>query len=267
MAIISHIIRYGGKMIRLKDFAEILIDKEFIKLLCRFLRNPLNCSLAVILVFFLIFTYGSFEFIGEDFGQKYFYFFVFEFFILCTSFSFIAYSKFSEFKIKNNLIGDGIIEYNKQRKNKQNKLFLKLGILGVLTSLMFVGSTYFCYQKWLTSPSKEDIILVANFDKNEGLSSVLYSQLKKTTKSYKSVKIKSLNKVFTEKRDGGREARIFGKKRKAAMVLWGEEAPAIGKNGQYSINFTILSSFKKYIGSRELRQDDIEISELRDLKF
>jgi tetratricopeptide (TPR) repeat protein len=227
----------------IKTFISILLD--IIKYLSNrfvFLSSRQKIIFAVIISLFVASNFVLFELIGRDLSQKYFYFFVGESLLLCIAF--------------------GLATYSELKKS----LSLYSGLFCMLISLFFIGFTYIQWSNWLSSPPKEIIIQVADFENGEELSSMLIDQLRQATNSHKNIKIQPLNKILTAK-EGSEKVRDIGEKRKATILIWGAQSPSIGEDGLYTIHFEILRSLKTSFGSREPRKNGIQISNLRELKF
>jgi len=70
---------------------------------------------------------------------------------------------------------------------------------------------------------KNIVFLVANFDgpdRDYGITESLIAELRGATKAHSDVQIETISKTISEQ-DGAAEARKIGKKRRAAVVLWG----------------------------------------------
>ncbi|MEL7408016.1 MAG: tetratricopeptide repeat protein, partial [Cyanobacteria bacterium J06558_2] len=96
------------------------------------------------------------------------------------------------------------------------------------------------YRHHVQSPAKNFIILVAKFEdsnsKDYSVTQEIFSHLEREMNSYSDVKVEKLDKSLLSIR----AAREEGKRKKAAIVIWGRY-PIIGKIVPFSVNFEILN--------------------------
>lgn len=125
------------------------------------------------------------------------------------------------------------------RQYKLVKFLAWFGV-GLVPTLMIAG--YFGWQHVQSLPSKEVVILVAEFDAPEGqnyrVTETILGRLRDATEKYPDVQVNALKEPVTEHM-GSDAARELGEKRKASIVIWGWYDKT-ATNVPVSVNFEVL---------------------------
>jgi len=113
----------------------------------------------------------------------------------------------------------------KQASKEKRRRWVRRSAITGLVLIPLLSLTGFGYWQHLQSqPSKEILILVADFDgpgpQRYGVSELIRENLRSATQPYDDVKVKPLERVIKES-EGKEVAKEEGQKRKAAIVIWG----------------------------------------------
>jgi tetratricopeptide (TPR) repeat protein len=97
-------------------------------------------------------------------------------------------------------------------------------LLMALTALLLTLAGWAAWTFFPRFPSDEVTVLVADFDgpdsKSSGVTEMVIKKLTEATRTYEKVRVASLRRAITEA-DGSDVARKEGRKRRAAIVIWG----------------------------------------------
>lgn len=154
------------------------------------------------------------------------------------------------------------------KKERRRRRVRRLAVAGLilLPILSFSGVAVWQYLQRL--PSKDIIILVADFDgpdpKIYGVTEKVINQLRQATENYADVKIQALNKSITEQ-EGSKTARTEGEKRKATIVIWGWYRNP-GEVVPVSVHFEVLRSPRDMPELGQSAKGSIQQAAIADLK-
>jgi tetratricopeptide (TPR) repeat protein len=128
------------------------------------------------------------------------------------------------------------------RRVRQRKAVRRSARVGLVLVPLLVLAGYFGWQHVQSLPSKEVVILVAEFDGPEGqnyrVTETILSQLRDATEEYPDVRVEALEEPVTE-RMGSAAARELGENRKASIIIWGWYGKT-DTDVPISVNFEVL---------------------------
>lgn len=154
------------------------------------------------------------------------------------------------------------------KKERRRKLVRRLAIGGLILIPILSSSGFAGWQYLQSLPSKDIIVLVAEFDssdsKNFGVTETVINQLRQATEQYSDVRIQALNKSITEQ-EGSEVARTEGKKRKATIVIWGWYRNT-GDIVPLSVNFEVLRPPKELPKLGQAARGSIQTAAISELK-
>jgi TIR domain len=142
---------------------------------------------------------------------------------------------------------------------------------GLVTAAVAVVLITLSFVFWWPKPqgvSENIIILVADFDgpdpQSNRVTEAVVNQLRRATKKYDDIEIQGLEKRITEK-EGSKLAQAEGKKRKAAIVLWGWYGIP-GDVVTLSVHFEVLNPPKELPELGHTASGTIQQASIADLK-
>ncbi|MEO1349522.1 MAG: tetratricopeptide repeat protein, partial [Cyanobacteria bacterium J06635_15] len=129
------------------------------------------------------------------------------------------------------------------RRQTRRKMIRRSALIGVIIIPLLLLAGFLTWQQVQNLPTKEVVILVAEFDgpepQNYRVTETILSNLRDETETHDDVKIATLDQPITEQ-DGSDTARAAGEEQRATIVIWGW----YGKTAEtvpISVNFEVLN--------------------------
>ncbi len=155
-----------------------------------------------------------------------------------------------------------------KQKQRQRSFIRRTAIAGLFAIPVLVVSGVAGWLYVQNLPPRNVIILVADFDgpdaKVYGVTETVIRQLRQATEKYPDVEVQALNKSVTEQ-EGSKVAQIEGKRRKAAIVLWGWYRTP-GDVVPVSVHFEVLHPVKELFNLGQSASGSIQQATIADLR-
>lgn len=134
------------------------------------------------------------------------------------------------------------------QKEQRRGLIRRSAAAGLILVPILSISSVTGWQYYQSLPTKDNIILVADFDgpdpKQYRVTDTIFNELHRVAEKYPDVKVLPLNRLITEQ-EGSEVARTEGKRHKATIVIWGWYGNT-GEAVPLSVHFEVLHPPKEF---------------------